>query len=126
MNSKLRDNHLPMVMKFEGKYEVYKNGKQREAVDMTADYDGKDLEVNVADRVNNKSAYLQLTNDELFDLISHKHTDKGLLNQLEEELTEMKNTKRVNRLRKGKKTQRKRVIGRKGKKDKKRQTRRKK
>lgn len=115
-----------MAMKFEGKYETYENGKKREDVVMKADYDGKDLEVNVNDRVKNQSTYLQLTNDELFDLMSHKHTQKSLMNQLEDELHTKKNEGRIKRVKKGRKTQRKRVIGRKGKKGKKRQTRRRK
>lgn len=126
MKTQGRENRLPMAMKFEGKYETYENGKKREDVVMKADYDGKDLEVNVNDRVKNQSTYLQLTNDELFDLMAHRHTEKSLMSQLEDELHTKKNEGRIKRVKKGRKTQRKRVIGRKGKKGKKRQTRRRK
>lgn len=127
MKTQGRENRLPMAMKFEGNYTTFENGKKRDDVVMRADYDGADLEVNVNDRVKNQSTYLQLTNDELFDLMSHRHTQKSLINQLEDELRTQKNEGRIKRAKKGKKTQRKRVIRRKGKKGKKRrQTRRKK
>jgi hypothetical protein len=113
--NKMKKELLPVVMKFEGKYETYENGKKRHDVTMNADYDGADLELNVDDKLQNKKTHLQLSNDELFDLMSTNHTKQGLLKQLEDEL-QKKKTKR------GRKTQRRRVIKNKRKK----QTRRKK
>lgn len=127
-------NKLPMIMKMEGKYEAYENGQPTGNVSMKADYDGDDLEVNIMDKLKNKETYLQLSNDQLFDLMSHNHTEQSLIKQLEHEVkvkpiksksVKKKNeNKKKNKKKSGKKTQRKKSNGKKGKKGK--QTRRKK
>lgn len=110
----MKKEPLPIVMKFEGKYETYENGEKQHDVTMNADYDGADLEINVDDKLQNKKSHLQLSNDALFDLMSKNHTKRGLLKQLETELQKKK-------IKRGRKTQRRRVIKNKRKK----QTRRK-
>lgn len=131
-------NKVPMIMKLEGKYEAYENGELRENITMQADYDGDDLEVNIMDKQKKKETYLQLSNDQLFDLMSHEHTEQSLLKQLENEIkvNPIKSNNKKNKehkisknnkkgLKKNKKTRRKKSNkGRNGKKNK--QTRRKK
>lgn len=145
-------NNIPMIMKLEGKYQSYENGIPKENVSMKADYDGDDLEVNIKDKMKKKETYLQLSNDQLFELMSHNHTEQSLMKQLENEVkikpikynnnksenNKSENKKSENKKSKNnksknekkdkkekKKTQRKKVIkGRKGKKGK--QTRRRK
>lgn len=126
MKTQLENVPLPIVMKFEGKYQAYENGKKRDDVILEADYDGKELEVSVDDKIKNKTAYLQLTNEELFDLMTRKHREQGLIKQLEDELNGDKPDNRKKRVKGPKKTQRTSNIQRKIKRDKKKQTRRKK
>jgi hypothetical protein len=131
-NTKNKINKIPMIMKLNGKYQVYENGVPKENVSMKADYDGDDLEINIMDRMKNKESYLQLSNDQLFDLMSHKHTKQSLIQQLEDEIKispirqskkQKKNSGEKNN-KKNKKTRRKR--GKKNSGKNKKQTRRKK
>lgn len=64
-------------------YETYKNGKKQDDVVVAANYDGDNVNVKIHDKVKGKKTNLKMTDDELFDLFTHKQAPKSLMSRLE-------------------------------------------
>jgi len=96
----MTNNKLPMIMKFQGSYQSYKNGEKQEDIELKGDYDGNDLEVNVNNKIQNKSSYIQLTNDDLIDLMTHDKKETHLEALLEKQLQHNNKQTKTNKRRK--------------------------
>lgn len=96
-----------MLLNVESNYTYSENGNTRESMSMKADYDGKELDIDISDNLRNKKTTYQLSNDELINLMSHNQTDESLLHKLEKELAHpsMRSTKKHKRA-----TQKKRLV----------------
>lgn len=75
-----------MTMKAEGSLIAFENGRRKQDVEMKADYDGNDLEISVNDVLHNKKSQIQLSNEDLFDIMIKKQPSEDLMTRLQKQL----------------------------------------
>jgi hypothetical protein len=97
----------PIMVNVDSNYTYSENGDMRENISVEADYDGKELEIDISDNLRNKKKSYHLSNEQLMDLMSHNQADKNLLKKLENELAHKasRHTKKNKRV-----TQKKRLV----------------
>lgn len=103
-----KSTKLPITMNIKSKFQIYKNGEKHDDITMNANYNGHKLKIKVNDILKKKNTQLQLSNDELFNLLNHTKTSKSLIQQLESDIRQYtqkkRNTRRkIKKVRKGKK-----------------------
>lgn len=92
-------------MKAQGSVIAFENGKRKHDVEMFADYDGKELEIDVNDVLHNKQSHIQLSNEDLFDIMIRKQPSDDLMTRLQKQLKPVTHSpKKSNSKQKPKKT----------------------